>query len=77
MRTSDIGVSDAANGTFQVFASVNSQPEPGFAKTANTGSGTMEVHADFFSNGTYRRGVDATGGFSPGDVANGTFMLNR
>ncbi len=68
--------SNAANGC------VPSSPLPpppapvtGFVKTANTGSGAVEVHLDTYSNGSYHRVLDTTSDFSTADAANGTFQL--
>ena len=72
--TSDFSPADAANGTFELAGSANGQPELGFIKTANT-SGTVEVHLDAYSNGSYHRVLDATSDFSPADAGNGTFEL--
>ena len=43
-------------------------------QTANTGSGTVEVHIDA-ANGSYTRVLDTTSDFSPSDASNGTFRL--
>src|SRR5216683_3506122 len=71
---SDFSPSDAANGRFELLGSVNGEPELGFVKTANTG-GTVEVHVDAYSNGSYRRVLDTISDFSPSDAANGSFEL--
>jgi hypothetical protein len=73
--TSDFSPSDAANGTFQLFGRVNGEPELGYVKTANAGSGTVEVHIDTYSNGSYKRVLDTTSDFAPSTAANGTFQL--
>src|SRR5579859_5353905 len=73
--STDFSSSDPANGTFELFGSVNGQPELGYIKTANTGSGTVEVHIDAYSSGSYHRVLDTTSDFSPPDRANGISML--
>ncbi|HEY1833548.1 MAG TPA: hypothetical protein VGG08_03865 [Solirubrobacteraceae bacterium] len=72
--TSDFSPGDAGNGTWQLFGSVNGAPELGFIKTANT-PGTVEVHWDVLSGGSYVRAGDYTSDFSPGDAGNGTWKL--
>lgn len=73
--TSDFSPADRANGTFQLFGSANGDPEFGFIKTANTGTHTVEVHADAITNGSYQRFLDSGSDFSPADAANGSFQL--
>jgi len=69
------GMPDAANGTFSLFGSVNGEPELGYVKTANTGSGTVEVHIDTYTNGSYTRHLDTTSDFAPINAGSGTFSL--
>ncbi len=73
--TSDFSPADVSNGTWQLFGSANGAPELGFIKTANTGSGTVEVHWDVLNGGSYKRAGDYTSDFSPADVSNGTWQL--
>ncbi|HEX6518480.1 MAG TPA: hypothetical protein VF070_00490 [Streptosporangiaceae bacterium] len=73
---SDFPPGDARNGTFALFGTPGGVPELGFVQTANTGSGTVEVHVDSFSNGSYHRIIDAASDFSPADARNGTFELS-
>jgi hypothetical protein len=73
--TSDFSPADRPNGTFQLFGSANGEPELGFIKTANTGTHTVEVHADAITNGSYQQFLDSGSDFSPADAANGTFQL--
>jgi hypothetical protein len=61
-------------GRFQLFGSVNGEPEFGFIQTANTGSQTVEVHADAFGNSSYQRFLDSGSDFSPADAPNGSFQ---
>jgi hypothetical protein len=70
------GTPDAANGTFSLSGSVNGEPELGFVKTADTSLGTVEVHIDTYSNGSYHRVLDATSDFTASDAADGTFTLS-
>ena len=53
----------------------NGAPELGFIKTANTGSGTVEVHWDILSGGSYKRAGDYTSDFNPADGPNGAWKL--
>jgi hypothetical protein len=65
----------AANSPLHTAAmSVTTAPELGFVQTAHTASGTVEVHADTFSNG-HQRALDAVSDFSTADAPNGTFQL--
>jgi hypothetical protein len=73
--TSDIGVSDAANGHFQLIPVPNSAPELAFVRTANANSGTIETALDAFSGGTYQRILNATSDIGVSDAANGHFQL--
>ena len=73
--TSDISLADTANGTFQLFGSANGDPELGFIKTASTASGTVEVHVDAVTNGSYHQVLDAGSDFTPANAHNGTFQL--
>ena len=72
---SDFNSADAANGHFILFGSANGAPELGFVKTANTGSGAVEVHYDTLSGGTYTRAGDFASDFSTADAANGVWQL--
>lgn len=58
-----------------VAVPVTTVPQLGFVQTAHTGSGTVEVHADTFSNG-HHRVLDAVSDFSLADAPNGTFQLS-
>jgi len=73
--TSDFTTSNAADGTFSLFSTANNEPELGYAMTASSGSGTVEVHVDTFSSGSYRRAVDSTSDFALSNVADGLFSL--
>jgi predicted acylesterase/phospholipase RssA len=73
--TSDFSPADAGNGTWQLFWSQGGAPLLGFIKLRNTGSGTVEVHVDALSDGTYKRVGDYTSDFSPADAGNGTWQL--
>jgi hypothetical protein len=68
--------SNAANGCV-LSTPIPPPPAPllGFVKTANTGSGAVEVHIDACSSGSYHRVLDTTSDFSPADRTNGTFEL--
>jgi hypothetical protein len=72
---SDFSPADANNGTWQLFGSANGAPELGFIKTASTGSGTVEVHWDVLSGGSYKRAGDYASDFSPADGPNGIWKL--
>jgi hypothetical protein len=61
---SDITTAEAANGTWQYFGSANGAPELGLIKTANTGSGTVEVHWSVLGEGGYRQAAAYTSDFS-------------
>jgi subtilase family serine protease len=73
--TSDFANGNAADGTFELFGSANGEPELGFIKTADTGSGTVEAFVDTYSNGSYHRVLNATSDFAPSNAADGTFEL--
>jgi len=73
---SDFSAAEAANGTFQLFGTTNGTPELGFIKTANTGTGAVEVHWDtLHASGKYERAGDFLTDFSQADGANGTWQL--
>jgi hypothetical protein len=73
--TSDFSPSDASNGTFSLFGDVNGEPELGFVKTANTGSGMVEVFVDVWNGTSYARYLNAVSDFTPSDAASGVFDL--
>jgi hypothetical protein len=52
-----------------------SAPQLGFVKTAATGSGTIEVHAGTYTNGSYLRFLDSASDFTTSNAADGTFEL--
>lgn len=73
--SSDFSTAAAHNGTFVLFGA--GLPDFAFIQTAGTGSGTVEVHVDFFAGtnpNRYGRILDATSDFSPADAHNGTFQ---
>ncbi len=73
---SDFSAADTANGVWQLFGGGNgSPPELGLIKTANTGTGTIEVHWDMLQSGGYKRAGDFASDFSTADAANGTWQL--
>ena len=74
--TSDFSPADAGNGTWQLFGSANGAPELGFIKTRNTGFGTVEIHWDVLSGGSYKRAGDYTSDLSPADAGNGTWQAD-
>lgn len=71
----DFSPADAGNGVWELFGSVNGQPELGFIKLRNTGSGTVEVHWDEWNGSAYKRAGDYTSDFSPGDASFGSWQL--
>jgi hypothetical protein len=74
--TSDFSPADASDGVWQLFGSPNGAPPAlGFIKLQNTGSGTVEVHLDVLSGGSYKRVGDFTSPFSSADASNGVWQL--
>jgi hypothetical protein len=75
---SDFNVADHGNGTWQVWGPhANGWPTLYFIKTANTDSGTIEVHWDAFDPSTHRyiRNGDLPTLYNQGDGANGTWQV--
>ena len=72
--TSDFSPADANNGAWQLFGSQNGAPMLGFIKLQNTG-GTIEMHWDALSGGSYKRAGDYTSDFSPADASNGAWQF--
>lgn len=76
--TSSYSVGDADNGTWQVGPpDAQNWPTLYFVKTANTGSGTVEVHYDTYDPATnaYVRRLDLPTMYSQGDGPNGTWQM--
>ena len=74
--TSDFALPGPHDGTWDLFGSENGAPELGFVDTAaNTGTGTVEVHWDVLSGGSYKRAGDFGSDFSLTDTNNGTWHI--
>jgi hypothetical protein len=65
----------APTGVWQLLGSANGVPELAFIATANTASGTVEVHLDVLSGETFKRVGDYTSDFSLADGGNGAWQL--
>jgi hypothetical protein len=72
---SDFPSADSASGSFALLPNTNGTPTLGFVQLANTGSGTVEVHADGLSANQYTRIGDYASNFSPVEAANGVMQL--
>jgi hypothetical protein len=72
--SSDFSSTDAGNGIWQLIGTGTGAPELGFIKLQNTG-GTVEVHVDALSSGSYKRILDVTSDFSTTDASNGNWQL--
>ncbi len=71
---SDFGSGEANNGIWRLFGGANGVPQLGFVKVLNSGSGTVEIHWDNLSGGSYKRAGDFASDFSPG-VTNVVWQL--
>ena len=72
---SDFSPSDASNGSWNLYGSMNGAPELGLVKLHNTGSGSVEGHSDALNGSSYKRTADYTSDFSPGDATNGVWQI--
>jgi len=73
--TSDFSPADSANGSWNLYGSVNGAPELGFTKLRNTGSGTIEGHSDALQGSSYTRTADYASDFGAGDASNGGWQI--